>query len=228
MQRLSSKVRAVIFDLDGTLYDQRKLRGYMLVEMLRFIATHPSGLKELKILWDFRRAREKNAFSVTDNIGVRQFEWGAEISSVSVERVRQVIQDWMFTKPIRHLNACSYIGARELFSFLRQKEISLGVFSDYPAMDKLAALGLKPDVVVSATDSDVDRLKPNPEGLFLVAAKLKKRVEECLYIGDRDDKDGECARRAGMPYVILNRTKKNGANGFNTLDEIAGWFERCN
>ncbi|WP_196795358.1 HAD hydrolase-like protein [Richelia intracellularis] len=29
-------------------------------------------------------------------------------------------------------------------------------------------------------------------------------VEDCLLIGDRDDRDGECARRAGMKYFILD------------------------
>jgi putative hydrolase of the HAD superfamily len=218
---LVSSIRSVIFDVDGTLYDQRKLRRKISWEMLRFLVGHPTGLRDLKILWDFRKAREKNASLIDGNIEERQFEWGARASKVSVEKVRQVVQNWMFTRPLCHLDACCYPGVRELFSYLKEKSIPVGIFSDYPAQDKLQALNLEINVIVSATDLEVDRLKPDPKGLIFVASKLKTPVKECLFIGDRDDKDGECARRAGMPYLILNRKKRNcSSNSFNTFTPL--------
>jgi FMN phosphatase YigB (HAD superfamily) len=88
------------------------------------------------------------------------------------------------------------------------------------------ALSLEVDVMVSSTDAEVDRLKPDPKGLILAASKLKTPLKECLFIGDRDDKDGECARRAGMPYLILNRRRRNcSPNSFNTFTEIIRWFQ---
>jgi len=75
--------------------------------------------------------------------------------------------------------------------------------------------------MVSATDADVDWLKPDPKGLIIPASKLKTPVKECLFIGDRDDMDGECARRAGMPYLILNPRRKNCLpNSFNTFTPL--------
>jgi FMN phosphatase YigB (HAD superfamily) len=61
------------------------------------------------------------------------------------------------------------------------------------------------DAMVCATKKEVDRFKPHPAGLILTAKKLGVPVTNCFFIGDRDDKDGECARRAGMPYLILSR-----------------------
>jgi len=79
---------------------------------------------------------------------------------------------------------------------------------------------------VSATDVEVGRLKPDPKGLIVAASSLNTPVKECLFIGDRDDKDGECARRAGMPYLILNRRRRNySPNSFNTFTEIIQWFQ---
>ncbi len=225
MYSLVSPIRAVIFDVDGTLYDQGKLRRKISWEMLRFLVAHPTGLSDLKILWDFRKAREKNASLINGGIEKRQFEWGAKASNVSVEKVRQVVQNWMFTRPLSYLGACCYPGARDLFSKLNEKRIPIGIFSDYPAKDKLLALNLEVNIMVSATDLEVGRLKPDPKGLIVAAAKLETPVEKCLFIGDRDDKDGECARRAGMPYLILNRRRRNcSSNSFNTFTEIIEWF----
>ena len=226
MYPLVSSIRAFIFDVDGTLYDQRKLRQKISWEMLRFLVAHPTGLRDFKILWDFRKARKKNTSLIDGDIEKRQFEWGAKASKVSEEKVQQAVQYWMFTRPLFYLDVCCYPGARELFAQLKEKGILIGVFSDYPAKDKLQALGLEVDVMVSATDADVDRLKPDPKGLMVAASKLKTPVKECLFIGDRDDKDGECARRAGMPYLILNRRRRNcSSNGFNTFTEIVEWFQ---
>jgi len=225
MYSLVSPIRAVIFDMDGTLYDQGKLRRKISWEMLRFLVAHPTGLSDLKILWDFRKAREKNASLIDGDIEERQFEWGAKTSKVSVEKVRQVVQYWMFTRPLSYLGACCYPGARDLFSKLNEKKIPIGIFSDYPAKDKLQALNLEVNIMVSATDVEVGRLKPDPKGLIVAASKLNTPVNECLFIGDRDDKDGECARRAGMPYLILNRRRRNcSSNSFNTFTEIIEWF----
>ena len=215
------QVRAVIFDVDGTLYNQRKLRRKISLEMLKFLLAHPTGLMDLKILWDFRRAREMNSFLIDGDIGERQFEWGARTSKVSAEKVRQVVQYWMFTRPLFYLGACRYPGVDDLFSKLKEKRIPIGVFSDYPAKDKLHALSLEVDVMVSSTDLDVSRLKPDPKGLIVTASKLNTSVEECLFVGDRDDKDGECARRAGMPYLILNRKKRScSPNSFKTFTPL--------
>jgi phosphoglycolate phosphatase/putative hydrolase of the HAD superfamily len=223
---LVSTIRAVIFDVDGTLYDQRKLRRKISLEMLKFLLAHPTGLSDLKILWDFRKAREKNAYLIEGEIEKKQFEWGAKASNVSVEKVRQVVQYWMFTRPLFYLGACCHPGARDLFSKLKEKRIPIGIFSDYPAQDKLQALALEVDIMVSATDVDISRLKPDPKGLIVTASKLNTPVKECLFIGDRDDKDGECARQAGMPYLILNRRRRNSSpNSFNTFTEIIRWFQ---
>jgi len=48
-------MKAVIFDVDGTLYDQRKLRLRMLSDMFAALLRHPRNLYDFKIIWDFIR-----------------------------------------------------------------------------------------------------------------------------------------------------------------------------
>jgi len=221
-----SIVKAIIFDLDGTLYDQKKLRRFMVLNMVRYILTNPAGVMDLKILSDFRKAREKNAHFLCGNIEIMQFEWGANKSRVSVEKVRKIVKDWMFIRPLQYLSACCYPEVTDLFALLKKKNIRTAIFSEYPALEKLNALNLKPDIIVCSTEADIDRLKPDPKGLFVAASKLGVPIEQCLFIGDRDDKDGECARRAGMPYLIMNR-RRNDSNGFKSFSEIVESLKMC-
>jgi putative hydrolase of the HAD superfamily len=75
-------------------------------------------------------------------------------------------------------------------------------------------------VVVSATCAEVNRLKPDPTGLLVAAAKLGALAPQCLFIGDQKAKDGACARRAGLPYLILPHRHKD-----RQLHKLAAWLQ---
>lgn len=215
--------KAVIFDVDGTLYDQRKLRLCMVREMITCILRKPGHIAELSILRHFRRMREKHAAEPTSDLYSRQYIWAAQAAGVSPEKVREVVQEWMFERPLAYLRSCGYPGAQALFLQCQRQGIPLAVFSDYPARDKLRALGLMAKVVLSATCAEVNRLKPDPAGLLVAAEKLGVPAAECLFIGDQEAKDGECARRAGMPSLILASRHKN-----HQLHELTAWLKDAN
>lgn len=215
-----SKVKLVIFDVDGTLYDQRKLRRYMLIELIKYYIMNPHRLTELKILRDFRREREKHILDAVNDIESTQYNWGAQASGVSPETVRNVVKKWIFSIPLKHISYCRYPGVLEFFDNLCSRGIATAIFSDYPAKEKVFALGLSPYCIVSATDKNVGRLKPDPKGLFLIVETLGVPVEHCIFIGDRDERDGECARKAGMPYLILERRNPITEYHFQTYHEL--------
>jgi HAD superfamily hydrolase (TIGR01549 family) len=112
----------------------------------------------------------------------------------------------------------------ELIVELNRREIKTAFFSDYPAKEKLAVLGLSSYLAFCATDINVNRLKPDPKSLLLAAQVLGVPVCDCLCIGDRDDRDGEAARRAGMEYLLLKRNRSRGKKTFQSyfqlIDEI--------
>jgi HAD superfamily hydrolase (TIGR01549 family) len=211
------EMEALIFDVDGTLYDQGKLRRRMFLDLVVGLARNPLFIQQIKVLYAFRKNRERLSESGDDvrSIEKRQYAEVAQALGLSSEEVRRIVNDWVFEKPLKHLARCLYPGVKDLFSLLRQKKIKVGIFSDYPCDAKLRALDLKVDVMVCATDEHVDRFKPHPAGLLFTARELGVPVKQCFLIGDRDDKDGECARRAGMPYLILPRRRIS----------ILGWYQ---
>ncbi|MGO9380039.1 MAG: hypothetical protein ACLP29_16020 [Dissulfurispiraceae bacterium] len=94
--------RAVIFDVDGTLYDQRKLRLRMVREMFACVLRQPSRLAELRVLWLFRGMRERHAAAALSDLQSRQYIWANQAAGVSPEKVREVVKDWMFIRPLAY------------------------------------------------------------------------------------------------------------------------------
>ena len=212
------EVKAVIFDVDGTLYDQKGLRRRMLFSLLSHYAMKPWRFRDLLILSRFRSERERNAGAAGD-IENAQYRWCSESTGVPEHKVRQVVNRWMHQYPNRFLKGLLYPGLRELIDALRRDGIKVAIYSDHPASEKLHAMGIQVDLVVSSTDPEVDRLKPDPKGLLVVMRHLGLRAEQCLFIGDRQEMDGECAERAGMPYMITERAPAKGYRFYLDLHE---------
>ncbi|MBC3539183.1 HAD family hydrolase [Rufibacter sediminis] len=214
------KITTVIFDVDGTLYTQSKLRKKMLISLLRHYALRPWKAKDLLILHHFRAEREKRA-GYSGNLENAQYEWCAAKGNFAPDRIREVVNYWMFQFPNKYLAACVYPGVRKFFQVLQENNITIGIYSDYEAVEKLEAMHLKADLVVSSTNKAVDRLKPNPEGLLYIVDKLGVTPQECLFIGDREELDGECAIKAGMPYLIVD---KKEFSQFDFYDKLTRQF----
>jgi len=193
---------AVVFDVDGTLYEQSPLRRKMAVELLAYCALRPWQAGLLRRLQTFRRQREALGEEEAADVRRLQYERPAVALGLDPEALRREVEEWMEHRPLRHLASCRVTGARRFFALLRAAGIRIAVLSDYPAAAKLEALDLDAGLVVSGTDPEIDRLKPRPEGLLAIVERLAVEPSRCLMIGDRDDRDGACARRAGVPYLL--------------------------
>ncbi len=209
-----SKYRAIIFDVDGTLFDLKKARVKMLLKMFGHYLLRPWNWKDMLIIQTFRQNREGMRENVTGDLQNSQYSQVAAKLHVSKERVAVVIQRWILLEPLTILKTCRYEGINEFFSNLKSSGRTIGIFSDYPVKEKLEALGLSADVCVSATDPEVDKFKPDPKGLEVATSKIGKPLEECLYIGDREEVDAVCAKAAGMDCLIIGKD-------FSTYKELS-------
>lgn len=200
------EVSAIIFDLDGTLYSQKKMHMYMFYKIFLYYFLKPKDIWELRVLYYFRKKR----YEVKDckNIEKLQYENISDFLNISESEVRRIINYWMHESPLDCIKKCKYEYIEELFKKIKIMNIKIAVVSDYPVKEKLEALGLKADVLVCSTDEDVDAFKPNPNGFIMASKKLSIPKEKCVVIGDREDKDGEASRRANM--FFLKADKNNG------------------
>ena len=192
----------VVFDLDGTLYDQQRLRWFMALHMVHDLLWSFKGRRQIKIIRWFRRLRETLAETEAEDIINLQYAMVASELSISEEEVRVVIKLWMLEKPLKYLRKCREPYVEYTFGQLHRAGKIIAVLSDYPAHEKLMALGLHADIIVAATDAEVNRFKPHPKGLLRVLDLAGTVPERCVVIGDREDRDGECARRIGAPFIL--------------------------
>lgn len=185
----SSPVKAVLFDLDGTLLDTAPDLGAALnavcdqyqrpkiaAEVFTPVASHGSrGLLKLAFAEDYihLEAELRHAFlsAYKENIAI-------------------------YTQP--------YPGVRELLAVLHRQSIKVAIVTNKPERLTLQLLPHFPefeaiDVIVSGDTLSV--AKPSPEPLFYAAKKLGIEPGDCLYVGDAE-RDIEAGRNAGMVTVL--------------------------
>jgi HAD superfamily hydrolase (TIGR01509 family) len=213
----NERIRAVLFDLDGTLYDQTRLRSLMALELMTMFMTGPArAVRRLRALATYRHAQEQlRAGGGVSNPAAAQIEAAADRSGLPVGEVQRLVDEWIMTRPLKYMRHCRRMGVLELLDGLVRSRVPIGIFSDYPASAKLAALGLagRFDPVLCSTDPEIAALKPNPRGFLRACETWRVRPREVLVIGDRPEVDAVGARAAGMPCVIIGGRGSVGPGG---------------
>jgi HAD superfamily hydrolase (TIGR01549 family) len=136
--------------------------------------------------------------------------------------MENAVSEWLHQRPLKYLRLCRDRGIEAFLSFLEHKGLQVGVFSDYPAIDKLRALGLfdRIPVVLCATDAEINAFKPHPKGFLRACAIWGLPPEEVVYVGDRPEIDAVGAAAAGMRCAIFCRKGNISRNNNFSTDYI--------
>lgn len=200
--------RAVVLDVDGTLYRQRPLRRKMALALVGAHLFRPNlGWQTVKALRAYRHAHEelRARGDTVDDPGREQVALAAESSGIPRERIALVVAHWMEQAPLAHLPPLRFPGLVDFLRHVRGRGVRIGVFSDYPPEAKLRALGVNGlvDAALWASHPEVRALKPQPAGILAVLERLEVPPTQALYVGDRPDVDVPAARAAGCLAAIV-------------------------
>jgi len=207
----AGQIHAVLFDLDGTLYQQRALRALMAVELTTAVF---GGLKQASRTWRgvaaYRQAQELLRPERAHETGWQgeQLDLAARNSGLPRQDLERIVAEWMFERPLKYLRVCRAPGLLELMTFLEGRGLKMGVLSDYPAAAKLVALGVADrfSLVLCSTDREIGAFKPSPRGFLKAAEFWHLDPRDVLMVGDRHESDAAGAAAAGMPCAIIGRT----------------------
>jgi putative hydrolase of the HAD superfamily len=225
------RLRAVILDVDGTLYHQGPVRRGMLWRLVRAHVGAPRvGMLTMRALRAYRHAQEmlRTAVADTPDLASEQIRVACRACGVSEERVAACVARWIDTEPLGLVGRSRRDGVAEFLRAARDRGFRLGVFSDYPPGPKLEALGLAGlvDVMVCAQDAEVGRFKPHPRGLEVTARQLGVDPKHAIYVGDRPETDAAAALAAGMACAILGDRRPRAGEawlpvpGYRALSDV--------
>ena len=210
-------VRAVLFDVDGTLYAQTPLRIRMAAELAFAGLRAPRTIaRTARILATFRRMREElrlEGDAASRPLNMLQFSRPAERLGIDALDVEQVVDEWIMQRPLRHLRSARRPGLGRFLSLLKDRGLRVGALSDYPVHTKLRALGVADhfSLGLCTADRPINAFKPHPGGFRHACELWGVAPQEVLYVGDRPETDGAGAAAAGIRCVIVGRGGSRGA-----------------
>lgn len=205
-------MKAVLFDLDGTLID--------------------TAADFIRIIQDMCRAENR---PIVDAALIRtQVSEGAR-AMVKLVYPEMDVQDPIFLAHRQRfldlygediaVDTDLFEGMYPLLADLESKNIPWGIVTNKPrwlSEALLKALNLTERCAVLVCPEDVKHTKPDPEPMFLAAKQIEIPAEACIYVGDHP-RDIDAGRHAGM-YTIL------AAYGYLPLDhkdDLTAWQADC-
>ncbi len=192
-------IRAVLFDLDGTLTNTL---DDIADAMNRALRMH--GLPEWPV--DAYRFLVGNGAKILAQRAVREEQQLA----LSVQRAYQA-----YYETHTQVKTQPYEGVAELLAALQAKKLPMAVFSNKPDADtKNVVAHFFPGIRWAVVRGQVEGVpvKPDPAGALAVASAMGVSPEEVLYVGDTGT-DMSCALNAGMHPV-------GALWGFRTAQEL--------
>ncbi len=220
-----ARLKAVIFDVDGTLYRQGPLRRAMALRLVRAHLLAPlRGLRALKMISAYRRAQEelRDAPAGSD-LARLQLEQAAAICGLDAKAIALCVERWMDQAPLDLLPRFLQPGLHVFLRALKAQGLKLGVLSDYPAESKLRALGLDGlfEVSLCAQSRAIGVFKPHPRGLLHALERLEVGAGEALYVGDRAEVDAAAAAAARVACAILSSEPAAPGDGYTRFTSYA-------
>jgi FMN phosphatase YigB (HAD superfamily) len=212
-------IRAVLFDVDGTLYHQRPLQIVMAAELglVPWGRQAPWRVPRLwRLLSAFRHVREELRGLGRPELPLArlQFTAAAARTGADPDELERVVEEWIYRRPLKHLPRVVREGTSHVLAELQRRGLATGVFSDYPVAAKLDAMQLRQHVnlELDATDAAINAFKPHPRGLLAACEQWGLPPSSVLYVGDREDVDARGAASAGMPCAILGSDAGGGTD----------------
>lgn len=230
---LLTNARAVLFDVDGTLYRQGPLRALMVAEMAAVFVRNGSvtaANEVTHVIRTFRNVREDlRSHGAPEAASIDELQYANTVakSGVAADRVRQIVSEWIFERPLKHLRLVRRPGLQALLGTFIARGVKIGALSDYPVEAKLQALGTAErfSLKLCTTDAPINAFKPHPKGFRYACEQWGLSPRDVVYVGDRPEIDAIGAAATGLHCVIVGRHRRGDTDGAGQHAVIGSFAE---
>ncbi len=220
-----SRIQAVLFDLGGTLVDERDFAEWVDIARELFLDVQPDELAHAHT--EVEHADDGADFAADPHDVVVEF-WrrvlsraaGREVETATAERFWERVRA---SQTERSLPVFSDV--RRCLDALRAEHRRLGIVSNSSSeasvrriLDRAGILDAFERIVSSGTEGIA---KPNPEIFRRAVQRFGLRPEETLYVGNLPRTDAAAASSAGLHAAWLNRD----GTGLGAPNEITSLLE---
>ncbi len=194
-------LKAIIFDLDGTLYDNGPL--FWMLPLSEFFCLRLGYLGRER---SSRKALRGQHFASGQEFYQHLY---SRISPRRPERAERWYTHHYMPLQVRILrHFCkAYAWVLPRLQELHRAGVKVALYSDYGfARQKLRALGIDPglfDLIVEAPAFGA--LKPDPQIARQLLDRLGVTPQEAMFVGDREDTDVASARSVGARYQLVRK-----------------------
>lgn len=187
------KLKAIIFDLDGTLVHTVPLYRYIVVgNALETLRVKDMFKRDIDDFWFLGEEERKKIIEDVWKLDPENQFWPAFRIYDTADLRRQ------------HTEAYNDI---DIFNFLKEKGIKTGIVTSAPRhiLDlELSLLNHKFDSVIRAQLSENVKQKPDKDGLIKCMNQLRVSPDEIIYVGNSIE-DMKMARSANVYGVFVDR-----------------------
>ena len=212
------RLRAVVFDLDGTLINSVIPFREMKRKVITYLQTN--GVQEGLLNEDML------SIEIT-KLAMDCFQ-GKGFSEYRISEILSQVTNIMNEFEIQSVdNATLVEGVIQTLHALKRRGLRLGVMTrgcrKYTDII-LTKFGLCEFFDAIAARDDVDKPKPDPEHAHHLLKLLGVKPQETLFVGDHWS-DAECAKQAGMGFVFVSHgqeVKRVRELGYPIIDNVNG------
>ena len=210
-------IRAVLFDLDGTLLDRRQSLEQFIHDQYNRFASHLMNIEKSEYCSRFLEL-DNNGYTWKDKVyATLLYEYN--ITTLTPE---QLLQDYITN--FQH-HCISFQNMHELLQRLTQQNMKIGIitngFTDFQ-MNNLRALNIHTYTNTILVSEAEGIKKPHPEIFERALKKLDVKATECLYVGDHPENDVLGSERVGILGVWKRDSFWGDFEHSRVVDDLLG------
>ena len=188
-------VKAVAFDIDGTLYPAYRLN-------VRIVLHFFAHIREFLHFGLTRKELRKTA-PVGDLFKYQAILFGRRMK-ISTPDAENVLDKTAYSGLAKYFKRVKpYDGVVETFAKLKEAGYKIALLSDFPPEQKGELWGLKPYCDKILSTEKIGALKPSKYPFGILAMELGVKPQEILYVGNSAKYDIMGAKNAGMKTAYL-------------------------